>query len=85
MPHLHEKRARFNPEVRPRDANGIRGNDKKLVYGSSRQNTDGTVYRDGQKFKWVPRKRVGHEEAPDGTECRFIKINAKKVIAYMLI
>jgi hypothetical protein len=31
---MHEKRARFNQAVRPRDAIVIHGNDDKLVSGS---------------------------------------------------
>jgi hypothetical protein len=59
---LLEKGIRFNQEVRPRDANVIRGNDERLVLGTSnsrrRHNANGIVHRGGKKFVWVPVRRV---------------------------
>jgi hypothetical protein len=79
---MHEKRARFNQAVRPRDAIVIHGNDDKLVSGSlnphQRKNTPGTVYRGAKKFKWVPINRASHAEAHDGTEHGYTKTNAEK-------
>ena len=59
---LHEKGVQFNQEVRPRDGNVIRGNDDRLVSGTSksrrRHNTNGIVHKGGKKFVWMPMRHA---------------------------
>jgi hypothetical protein len=70
---LFEKRVRFNHEVIPHGDIVFRGNNKKPISRISNprriQNPDGKYYRGGQKLKWVPISREGHDgNEHDGTK-----------------
>jgi hypothetical protein len=58
--YLHEKRGRFNPKTRPRDAIVVRGDSEKPFSGTftrrGRYYKDGKNYNRHHKFAWVPVK-----------------------------
>jgi hypothetical protein len=59
---LHEKGARFNKKVRPRDVSEFRGNNEKPISKTSnprrRQSTHEKYIIGGQKLMWMPVKRA---------------------------
>jgi hypothetical protein len=69
---LHEKRPRFNHQVRQPDAILIHGNGEKLVSGNSntsrKYNAYGKNYKAGSKLVWVPISRENYAEARDETD-----------------